>query len=127
MIPQLTIAHQPCLRSPCLCTSSSPSPVRAPSSPPQHTNTLCLFSHSQLDIPFQSRQQALVAEQALRPDPVLKPDQSRIEYSVCGSEDCGGVLRIDVQGVDDRVVRVTANNVLESLKTVVECLEEFEN
>lgn len=71
---------------------------------------------SQLNIPFQNRQQALIAEQSLSPDPVLKPDQSKIEYSVSDDEANGdsSLLRIDVRGMDDRIVRVTANNLLES-------------
>ena len=114
---------QRCPRSPYLCTSSLVClPLQRPS-----TNTF-LFFCSQLSIPFQNRQQALIAEQSLSPDPVLKPDQSRIEYSVSDGDANGdsSLLRIDVHGMDDRIVRVTANNLLESLKTVIECLEEFE-
>lgn len=36
------------------------------------------------------------------------------------------MLRINVEGVDDRIVRVTVNNLLENIKTVIECFQEFE-
>ncbi|AWU74745.1 uncharacterized protein C5L36_0B00120 [Pichia kudriavzevii] len=74
----------------------------------------------QVNIPFGSIEQARIARDALRPDPVLKSDQSSLEYSVQDSQ-----LNISVRGVDDRIVRVSVNNVLENLKTIIECFEVF--
>jgi EKC/KEOPS complex subunit PCC1/LAGE3 len=56
---------------------------------------------------------------------VLKQDQSRIEYSI-SNNDINSILHIKVFGIDDRIVRVTVNNLLENLKTVIECFEEFD-
>lgn len=82
-----------------------------------NTNTFC----RSLNIPFESNKQASIAEKTLSPDPILKPGQSQITYSVHDS-----TLHINVQAIDDRVVRVTVNNLLENLKTVIECFEEFD-
>ncbi|KAG7693090.1 hypothetical protein KL930_004825 [Ogataea haglerorum] len=57
----------------------------------------------------------------LRPDPTLKPSELQAAYTVDDN-----VLTITFDGVSERVIRVAANNTIENLKTVIECLEEFE-
>ncbi|TID15836.1 hypothetical protein CANINC_004366 [Pichia inconspicua] len=74
-----------------------------------------------LNIPFDTYKQASIAEKTLSPDPILKQGQSQIDYSINDT-----TLNINVQAIDDRVVRVTVNNLLENLKTVIECFEEFD-
>lgn len=87
----------------------------------QKNKTKILTCHSQLNIPFQCAKYAIIAQKSLFPDPVLKAGQSKIEYSITNDS----ILHIKVFGIDDRIVRVTVNNLLESLKTVVECFEQF--
>ncbi|KAH3669350.1 hypothetical protein OGAPHI_001471 [Ogataea philodendri] len=74
-----------------------------------------------LEIPFESAQQAKIAQDSLNPDSTLKPDQVQTSFSV--SEN---VLQIVFDGVSERAIRVAANNTIENLKTVLECMEEFE-
>lgn len=56
----------------------------------------------------------------MSPDPILKPTELNVNYSNIENN-----LIIKFNGVSDRVIRVAANNVMENLKTVVECFEEF--
>ncbi|CDK25164.1 unnamed protein product [Kuraishia capsulata CBS 1993] len=80
------------------------------------------FNHTlAFSVPFETARQAQIAQRALDPDPILKPSELSVEYS---TEDT--FLKIDFKGRSDRVIRVAANNVLENLKTVVECMDEFE-
>lgn len=81
------------------------------------TNILCRT----VRVPFATSKQAHIACKALSPDPVLKADQAKLDYSV---EDTS--LMVVISSLDDRILRVTANNMLENLKTVIECFETFE-
>lgn len=74
-----------------------------------------------MNIPFETAKQVNIAQQTLSADPVLKPDQSRISYVNKNTS-----LDITVEANDDRTVRVTVNNLLENLKTVIECFEQFD-
>lgn len=60
------------------------------------------------------------AARTLAADPVLRPNEVKV---TTGAED--GNLRVEIAGVSVRAIRVAANNVIESLKTIVECLEVF--
>ncbi|KAG7714335.1 hypothetical protein KL949_004505 [Ogataea haglerorum] len=64
---------------------------------------------------------ARIAQGSLQPDPTLKPSELQAAYTVDDN-----VLTITFDGVSERVIRVAANNTIENLKTVIECLEEFE-
>ncbi|ESX01854.1 hypothetical protein HPODL_05114 [Ogataea parapolymorpha DL-1] len=81
-----------------------------------------VFSHRlSYRIPFCSAKQARIAQGSLQPDPTLKPSELQAVYTVDDN-----VLTITFDGVSERVIRVAANNTIENLKTVIECLEEFE-
>ncbi|GMG32755.1 unnamed protein product [Ambrosiozyma monospora] len=108
------------------------------------------FTHAlKFKIPFHTAKQATIAQNSLNPDPILKPNEltvkyyttsptttesnSRISATAAAAETAGKevevekntVLVIEFNGFDDRVIRVAANNVIENLKTVVECFENF--
>lgn len=72
-------------------------------------------------MPFQTSKQAQIAKRSLEPDPILKPSDLRVEYSTDSS-----TLVLDFQAVSARILRVAVSSVLDSLKTVVETLDEFE-
>lgn len=74
-----------------------------------------------LNIPFQTSHQANIARNSQRPDPVLKTSELKIDYEVQDN-----VLLCKFSGISDRVIRVSISNVLDNLKTVVECIDEFE-
>lgn len=59
---------------------------------------------------------------SLLPDPVLKSSEMKIDYVVEGKD-----LKISFKSVSNRVLRVGVNSTIESLKTVVECFEEFDS
>lgn len=74
-----------------------------------------------LNIPFQTAKQATIAKNSLKPDPVLKTSELKIDYE---AEE--NILRCIFSGISDRVIRVSISNVLDNLKTVIECIDEFE-
>lgn len=84
--------------------------------------TLETLTHRlEINIPFESSTQATVAKNTLSPDPILKKDELTVDYQVDGSS-----LICSFNGVSDRVIRVAISNVLDNIKTIVECFEEFE-
>ena len=74
-----------------------------------------------INIPFLNNNHALIAQKSLSPDPMLKPDTVNVQYKIKNNS----ILNIVVNGIDDRVIRVTVNNLLENLKTIIECFETF--
>ncbi|KAI5950178.1 PCC1 [Candida jiufengensis] len=74
-----------------------------------------------LNIPFETSRQAQIAQNTLLPDPVLKSDELKIEYTTNEN-----VLNIKFSGISDRVIRVSISNVLDNIKTIVECMDEFD-
>lgn len=76
----------------------------------------------QITIPFETAKQAEVACNTISPDPILKKNELTVDYSVEDSN-----LICDFKGVSDRVIRVAISNVLDNIKTTVECMEEFED
>ncbi|SCU84316.1 LADA_0D01024g1_1 [Lachancea dasiensis] len=79
------------------------------------------LTHSlHLEVPFETSVHAETAVKALSPDPILKPQDFHVRYSTKGS-----LLCIDFESVDDRVLRVGVSSVIESIKTVVETIDEF--
>ncbi|ODV87778.1 hypothetical protein CANARDRAFT_5093 [[Candida] arabinofermentans NRRL YB-2248] len=80
------------------------------------------FTHTlEFKVPFLNSKQATIACKSLNPDPILKPNELEVSY-VNENE----VLIIKFTGSSDRVIRVAANNVIENLKTVIECFEVFD-
>jgi EKC/KEOPS complex subunit PCC1/LAGE3 len=72
-------------------------------------------------VPFETDKQSLIAKATLEPDPILRPDDIKVRYLVENRN-----LIIKFEAVSDRVLRVAASSILESLKTVVETIDEFE-
>ncbi|VEU20039.1 DEKNAAC100597 [Brettanomyces naardenensis] len=72
-------------------------------------------------IPFENEKQSIIAKNSLSPDPLLKPDELKVSFS-----NDGNVLKITFRGTSDRMIRVAANNIMDNLKTVLECFEVFD-
>ncbi|ODV57933.1 CTAG/PCC1 family protein ASCRUDRAFT_40196, partial [Ascoidea rubescens DSM 1968] len=77
-----------------------------------------------LNIPFQLQNQASIALKTLSVDPILRPDDAKVSYLISYISNCH-YLHIDLYAISDRVLRVLANNIIASLKTIVECFDEF--
>ncbi|KAK6453583.1 transcription factor Pcc1-domain-containing protein [Scheffersomyces xylosifermentans] len=74
-----------------------------------------------LKVPFETARQALIASQTLSPDPILKGNELDVTYD---AEDT--TLLLKFSGISDRVIRVAISNVIDNLKTIVECIDEFD-
>lgn len=74
-----------------------------------------------ITIPFENEHQAEIAGNSLRPDPILKADEMTVDF-LNDKE----TLICFFQGISDRVIRVAVSNVLDNIKTIIECFEEFE-
>lgn len=82
----------------------------------------CPFQHRVLlDIPFETSRQASIACNTLLPDPILKADMLNVTFSVSGAR-----LQCDFTGIDDRVLRVAVSNTIDNIKTIVECMDQFD-
>ncbi|SCU93508.1 LAME_0F04038g1_1 [Lachancea meyersii CBS 8951] len=73
-----------------------------------------------LEVPFETASQAQTAVKVLNPDPILKPQDFHVRYSANGPKLC-----LDFESVDDRVLRVGVSSVIESVKTILETIDEF--
>ncbi|CAR23094.1 EKC/KEOPS complex subunit PCC1 [Lachancea thermotolerans] len=73
-----------------------------------------------LEVPFKTAKQAETAVKVLKPDPILKPQDFHVEYSSKAHNLC-----VSFEGVDDRVLRVGVSSVIESIKTIIETIDEF--
>ncbi|KAL6449926.1 PCC1 EKC/KEOPS complex subunit PCC1 [Candida maltosa Xu316] len=76
-----------------------------------------------LNIPFENGKQAEIAKNALSPDPLLRADELTVDYSIPPDSN---VLTISFAGVSDRVIRVAISNLIDNLKTIIECMDEFD-
>lgn len=74
-----------------------------------------------IDIPFESAQQASIAQRSISVDPVLKKDEITVNYLTSGA-----VLHCEFSGVSDRVIRVAISNAIDNIKTIIECMDEFD-
>lgn len=74
-----------------------------------------------LTVPFPTEKQAVIAKRSLEPDPILKANELAVEYVADNSS-----LICKFTGVNDRALRVAISSVIDNLKTVVECMDEFE-
>ncbi|ODV95402.1 hypothetical protein PACTADRAFT_3102 [Pachysolen tannophilus NRRL Y-2460] len=77
-----------------------------------------------LQIPFENSKQSAIAQGSLAPDPILKPNEISVIYSINSKNP--NILEVKFSGDSDRVIRVAANNVIENLKTIIECMDEFD-
>lgn len=76
--------------------------------------------HRKLEIPFQTAAQANIAKQVLLPDPILKPQDFQVDYTATDN-----VLVVGFQSIDDRVLRVGVSSVIDSIKTIIETIDEL--
>lgn len=74
-----------------------------------------------LEVPFPTEKHASIAAQTLSPDPILKADELTVDYTAEGS-----LFKAKFAGVSDRVLRVAISNMIDNLKTIVECIDEFD-
>ncbi|RCK67027.1 EKC/KEOPS complex subunit PCC1 [Candida viswanathii] len=74
-----------------------------------------------INIPFETANQAAIARTSLEPDPILKADELTISFSTQDNN-----LKVHFSGVSDRVLRVAISNLMNNLKTVIECMDEFD-
>lgn len=83
---------------------------------------MSLDHHLYLEIPFETPFQADVAVKALQPDPILRPEDFEVDYSATDYKLC-----VSFRSIDDRVLRVGVSSVIESIKTIIETIDEFGN
>ncbi|KAG7660994.1 PCC1 [[Candida] subhashii] len=74
-----------------------------------------------LKVPFETQAQAIIARNALSPDPILKEDELKVQYS-----NNDNILECKFSGISDRVIRVAISNVIDNIKTIIECMDEFD-
>lgn len=74
-----------------------------------------------LRIPFETEKQSLIACNTLNPDPILKSQELDVEFETDST-----VLICKFSGVSDRVIRVAISNVIDNIKTIIECIDEFD-
>lgn len=74
-----------------------------------------------LNIPFETERQAVIASNSLSPDPILKASELTLKYS---NED--NVLVCKFDGLSDRIIRVAASSVIDNIKTIIECMDDFD-
>lgn len=72
-------------------------------------------------VPFESARQAEIAQKTLLVDPVLKAHEINVQYETEESE-----LVCTFAGISDRVIRVAISNAIDNIKTIVECMDEFD-
>lgn len=74
-----------------------------------------------IDIPFETPRQAEIAQKTISVDPVLKKDEISVEYEAHGNS-----LKCTFAGVSDRVIRVAISNAIDNIRTIIECMDEFD-
>lgn len=74
-----------------------------------------------INIPFESEKQALIACKSLLPDLNLRSTDLSVS---CRNSDRN--LVCEFNGTSDRVIRVAISSVIDNLKTIIECMDEFE-
>lgn len=73
-----------------------------------------------LDVPFETNEQALIACRTLSPDLTLNTNDIEAKCVPVGKK-----FTCEVKGTSDRVIRVAISSIIDSLKTIVECMDEF--
>ncbi|CAG88396.2 DEHA2E18964p [Debaryomyces hansenii CBS767] len=74
-----------------------------------------------INIPFESEKQASIACNSLSPDLILRSTELSVS---CRSSDRN--LICEFSGSSDRVIRVAISSVIDNLKTIIECMDEFD-
>lgn len=74
-----------------------------------------------LDIPFENEKQAQIAQRTMSVDPILKKNEITVDYSVQSN-----LLTCKFAGISDRVIRVAVSSAIDNIKTIIECMEEFD-
>lgn len=74
-----------------------------------------------LNIPFETQRQAQIASKTLSPDPILKANELSVLYATDSTS-----LICSFSGVSDRVIRVAVSSVIDNIKTIIECMDEFD-
>lgn len=64
--------------------------------------------------------QAQTAVRVLQPDPILKVEDFQVQYT-----NNGNILVAEFQSIDDRVLRVGVSSVIDSIKTIIETMDEL--
>ncbi|CCD25323.1 chromatin DNA-binding EKC/KEOPS complex subunit PCC1 NDAI_0E05060 [Naumovozyma dairenensis CBS 421] len=78
----------------------------------------------EIRIPFPEERMATIAQQVLSPDPILKPEDFQVEYLKPATQH-NNVLLVKFQSIDERVLRVGVSSVLDSIKTILETMDEL--
>jgi EKC/KEOPS complex subunit PCC1/LAGE3 len=82
-----------------------------------------------LDVPLPSHRLALTALEAIRVDKELSPLVCRnlyLENVNADNIDQGQILKIEYKATTNRMLRVAVNSFMESLKLVVEVMEQLD-
>lgn len=74
-----------------------------------------------LDIPFETDKQAEIAMRTISVDPVLKENEISVKYSTQSN-----LLICRFAGISDRVIRVAISSAIDNIKTIIECMDEFD-
>ncbi|CUM68636.1 uncharacterized protein PRCAT00006363001 [Priceomyces carsonii] len=80
------------------------------------------FSHQlTLRVPFENERQSQIAKNSLSPDPIIRINELKVSYE-CDEN----TLVCKFSGVSDRVIRVAISTVIENLKAIIECIDDFD-
>ncbi len=79
------------------------------------------YIYRDLHVPFETARDALIAQRVLQPDPILRPEDFQVEYEAKAT-----VLDIHFKAIDDRVLRVGVSSVIDSIKSIVETIDELD-
>ncbi|KAK8439782.1 EKC/KEOPS complex subunit [Candidozyma auris] len=74
-----------------------------------------------LDVPFETETQAEIAMKTMSVDPILKKNEITVDYSIQNN-----LLTCKFAGISDRVIRVAVSSAIDNIKTIIECMEEFD-
>ncbi|KAL3237565.1 chromatin DNA-binding EKC/KEOPS complex subunit PCC1 [Nakaseomyces bracarensis] len=74
-----------------------------------------------LRIPFETERHARIAQRVLSPDPILRPEDFQVDYTTHDT-----TLLINFQSIDDRVLRVGVSSVIDSIKSIIESIDELD-
>lgn len=90
--------------------------------PKTHLHTMAELPYKiTLNIPFETERQANIASKTLSPDPILKANELNVRYTTESN-----TLLCEFTGVSDRVIRVAVSSVIDNIKTIIECMDEFD-
>lgn len=70
---------------------------------------------------MQSARQADISKRVMEADPILKENEISVDYKTDNT-----MLTVDFAASSDRILRTVVNSTIESLKSVIECFDEFD-